>query len=223
MSDDRPLEALVVGVGPGLGVALARRFGREAFAVTIVARTESRLARIAEELTAERIRIEIAAADAGNSERFRSAMRALAERITPSVVVYNAAVVAQDNVLTSDIQYLQNAYNVDALGAIIAAQTFTPAMRLAGRGTFLATGGHPGLVPEPAHATLSLGKAGLRTALRLMHDELKLDGVHATNVIVGGTIAPGTALDSVLIADAFWRLHTQQRDEWTAEALFDGS
>jgi short-subunit dehydrogenase len=223
MPVDRPLEALVVGVGPGLGVALARRFGREGFAVTIVARTESRLARVAEELTAEGIRIGIVAADAGDPQRFQPAMRELAEEITPGVVVYNAAIVARDNLLTSDIHYLQNAYNVDALGAIIAAQTFTPAMRLAGKGTFLATGGRPGLEPEPAHATLSLGKTGLRTAVRLMHDELKHDGVHASNVIVGGTIAPGTPLDPVLIADAFWRLHMQQRDEWSAEVLFDGS
>jgi hypothetical protein len=43
------------------------------------------------------------------------------------------------------------------VGAISAAQVFTPAMREAGAGTFLATGGYPGVDPQPAYASLSLG------------------------------------------------------------------
>jgi hypothetical protein len=75
----------------------------------------------------------------------------------PSVVVYNAALIASDSILTSDVDYLLSAYAVDVLGAISAAQVFTPAMRRAGAGTFLATGGYAGVAPQPAYATISLG------------------------------------------------------------------
>jgi hypothetical protein len=95
-------------------------------------------------------------------------------------------------------------------------------MRQAGCGTFLATGGYAGVDPQPAYATISLGKAGLRTAVSLMHDELKAHGVHAASVTVAGAIAPGTPLDPDLIADAYWTLHSQQAPDWTAETYFDG-
>jgi hypothetical protein len=49
-------------------------------------------------------------------------MRQLAEQITPGVVIYNAAIVAPDNVLETDLKYLVTAYKVDAFGAISAAR-----------------------------------------------------------------------------------------------------
>ena len=33
----------IVGVGPGLGLSIARRFGREGYAVALISRTQSRL------------------------------------------------------------------------------------------------------------------------------------------------------------------------------------
>jgi short-subunit dehydrogenase len=105
-------------------------------------------------------------ADAAEPHAFRKALENLAERITPGVVIYNAALIASDGILTSDTDYLLSAYAIDVLGAINAAQVFTPALRQAGTGTFLATGGYAGVDPQPAYATISLGKAGLRQRCR---------------------------------------------------------
>src|SRR3954471_18904093 len=49
--------------------------------------------------------------------------------VTPGVVIYNAAVIASDNVLEVDADYVLSTYTVDVVGAISAAQVFTPAMR----------------------------------------------------------------------------------------------
>jgi short-subunit dehydrogenase len=38
-----PPHLLIIGAGPGLGAGIARRFGREGFAVTLVARREEPL------------------------------------------------------------------------------------------------------------------------------------------------------------------------------------
>jgi short-subunit dehydrogenase len=108
------------------------------------------------------------------------------------------------------------------LGAISAAQVFTPAMRDAGAGTFLATGGYPGVDPQPANSTLSLGKAGLRAAVSLLHDELKGDGVHVAGVTIYGAVAPDTPFAPDRIAETYWALHTQPAAEWSAESVFDG-
>ncbi|MCE0765290.1 SDR family NAD(P)-dependent oxidoreductase [Pseudonocardia kujensis] len=217
-----PQHVIVVGAGPGLGAAIARRFGREGFAVTLVARHERNLAELAGRLRDAGVPVDTVTADVADAHGFRTALEELARRTTPGVVVYNLASIAPDRILTSDVDHLLVTYAVDVVGAVTAAQVFTPAMRRAGRGTFLATGGHPSVAPEPRYATLSLGKAGLRAAVSLLHDDLKADGVHVAGIRIEGAIIPGTALDPGRIADTYWALHTQPPGEWSAETVVDG-
>lgn len=124
--------------------------------------------------------------------------------------------------LSSDIDYLQSTCYVDALGAISAAQVLAPAMRQAGAGTFLATGGYAGVRSQPAYATISLGRSGLRAAATPRHEELKAGAVHATSVAIAGAIAPGTPFGPDRIADTHWDLHARPVGEWTAETVLDG-
>jgi short-subunit dehydrogenase len=213
---------LILGAGPGLGASIARRFGREGFAVTLVARREAALTELAGELRGAGVAVDTATADAADPRGFRTALEGLAEHITPGVVVYNAAIIAADSILTTDAERLLSTYAVNVLGAIIAAQVFTPAMREAETGTFLATGGSPGVEPQPAHASLSLGKAALRAAVSLLHDGLKGDGVHVAGVTIYGVIAPDTPFAPDRIAETYWALHTQPAADWSAETVFDG-
>jgi short-subunit dehydrogenase len=217
-----PRHAVIIGAGPGLGASLARRFGREGYSVTLVARNEQTLSELADELRAAHVKVDTAIADAGDTAGFRAALDEIAARVTPNVVVYNAALVASDSVLSNDVEYFANAYAVDVLGALSAAQVFTPAMCQAGTGTFLATGGYASVSPHPAYASLGLGKAALRNAVSMLHDELKPEGVHAAGVTFWGTIAPGTPLAPDVIADTYWNLHTQPVERWTAETNVDG-
>jgi short-subunit dehydrogenase len=213
---------LILGAGPGLGQAIARRFGREGFAVTLVARREQALAELADQLRRDGITVDTATADAADPHGFRSALETLAERITPGVVVYNAALITSDGILDIDEDYVLSSYAVNVLGAISAAQVFVPAMREAKAGTFLATGGYAGADPQPAYSSLSLGKAGLRAAVTLLHKELNDDGVHAASVQVAGAIAPDTPFSPDTIAETYWALHTQPAADWTDETVFDG-
>ena len=217
-----PRRALILGVGPGLGASIARRFGREGFAVTLVARREQPLVDLADTLRSAGISADTATADAYDLQGFRTRLEVLARDVAPGVVVYNAALIARDRILTSETDHLLSAYAIDVLGAVIAAQVFTPAMRQAHAGTFLVSGGSPGVLPQPDYATLSLGKAALRAAMALMHEDLKADGVHSSGVTIGGAIAPGTAFDPDRIADTYWGLHAQPLSEWAAETAFDG-
>jgi short-subunit dehydrogenase len=216
MPNSNPIDAqqvLILGAGPGLSNSIARRFAREGFAVTLVARREQALAELADQLRAEGIAVDTATADAGDPHRFRSALEGLAERITPGVVVYNAALITSDSTLGINEDYVLPSYAVNVLGAISAAQVFTPAMRKAKARTFLAAGGYAGVDPQPAYASLSLGKAGLRAAVSLLHKELKDDGVLAASLQIAGAIAPGTPFAPNRIAETFWGLHDQPAAE----------
>lgn len=217
-----PQHILIIGAGPGLGTAVARRFGRDGYAVTLVARNEQNLSTLAGQLRSEGVDVDTAAADASDSKAFRAALDELAGRITPAVVVYNAALVTSDSILDIDEDYVLSSYAVNVAGAISTAQVFTPAMREAKAGTLLTTGGYAYIDPYPAYASLALGKASLRAATTLLHKELKGDGVHATSITIHGPIAADTPLAPELIAESYWTLHHQPAAEWTGEIHFPG-
>jgi len=71
MTDPRHL--LLVGTGPGLGAAIARRFAGEGYRLTLVARSEETIATIAQELRAAGADVDVVQADAGDPERLRAA------------------------------------------------------------------------------------------------------------------------------------------------------
>jgi short-subunit dehydrogenase len=218
-----PKHVLIIGAGPGLGAAVARRYARERFRITLVARHEESLAALAAELRASGANIDTVLADAADQEAFRLRLQAIAQADAPGIVVYNAALIARDSVLATDAEYLMAAYNVDVLGAITAAQVLTPAMAQARTGTFLTTNSWLSHVPQSEHATLSIGKSALRAVTHLLHDELARQNVHVAGVTIVGDIADGTAFAPELIAETYWLLHSQPASEWSPEAVFDGN
>ncbi|HET7047925.1 MAG TPA: hypothetical protein VFI54_06595 [Solirubrobacteraceae bacterium] len=104
------------------------------------------------------------------------------------------------------------------VGAVAA-----PVMRGAGSGTILFTGGGFADYPVPALASLSLGKAALRSGATLIADEVASDGVHAASITIVGQVAPGTAFDPDNIAELFWTAHTSGEDTWQTEYRFEGA
>src|SRR5690242_19770304 len=120
-----PKHLLVLGAGPGLSASIARRFGREGFTVTLVARRARALAELAGQLGGEGLSVDTATADAADPHAFRTAMERLARRVAPGVVVYNAALITRDNILDIDEDDLLRTYAVNVLGTITAAQVFT--------------------------------------------------------------------------------------------------
>ncbi|WP_257570842.1 SDR family NAD(P)-dependent oxidoreductase [Streptomyces sp. NP160] len=218
-----PRRVVVIGAGPGLGAAVARRFAREGFSVVLVARRAEALEELAAQLRSAGAEVEVAVADAADADGFRAALEAVARRTPAGVVVYNVGLVAADQLLASSPRYLLDALAVDVVGAVSAAQVFTPAMRGAGAGTLLVTGGGPGLVPDPEHASLTLGKSALRSAVTVLHDQLAPEGVHVASVTVVGVIAPGTDLDPDLLAERYWALHTEPAGAWSTDVVVRGS
>src|ERR1700733_4441827 len=93
--DNRHL--LLVGAGPGLGMAVARRFANGGYRVTLVARSTDGLGDLASSLGDTGSQIETIAADASDPEALRARMAELyAEHGAPGVIIYNAVMGAPD-------------------------------------------------------------------------------------------------------------------------------
>jgi NAD(P)-dependent dehydrogenase (short-subunit alcohol dehydrogenase family) len=216
-----PQHLLLIGAGPGVGAAIARRFGREAFRATLVSRGDG-LDEIAAGLRNEGMSVSQLVLDVGDLDSYRATLRALYEAPdAPAVLVYNASLLVPDGILTSTVEHLRETYDVDVIGAVVAAQIAAPVLRAAGSGTILFTGGGFADYPVPAFATISMGKAALRAAATLVAAEVGGDGVHAASITIAGQVAPGTAFDPDNIAELFWTAHTHGPDEWLAEYRFE--
>ena len=217
-----PRHLLLVGAGPGLGLAVAHRFASGGYRVTLVARSTDRLGELASRLADTGAEVNTIEADAGDPEDFGARMTDLYGRDgAPAVVIYNAVMGAPDRLLTSTVAHLQQAYAVDVIGAIVVAQSAAPAMSAAGFGIIIVTGGGFADHPIPALATVSLGKAALRSAATMLGIDLGPDGIRVATLTIAGQIVAGTSFDPARIAERYWEVvHTA--GPWQAEFRFTG-
>ena len=203
----------MVGAGPGIGAAVARRFARAGLSVGLIARSEATVKAVADGITGDVLAL---TADSTDEVGLRAALDRVVDQYgVPEVVVYNAAIIQPDAVGDLTAQQHLDAWAVNVLGAITTAAHVVPAMAERGSGSFIITGGMP--EPKPGYASLSLGKAGVRTLVTLLDQQYGDSGIHAASVTGGGAVAPGTAYDPDDIAEHYWRLHTQPRDQWEQE------
>ena len=213
---------LLVGAGPGLGMAIARRFAAGGYGVTLVARSTDRLGDLADSLSDAGTAVGTLQADAGDPEGLRARMTELYRREdAPGVIIYNAVMGAPDQLLSASAAHLQAAYAVDVVGAIVVAQVAAPAMKAAGFGTMIVTGGGFADHPIPALATVSLGKAALRSAATMLGADLEPDGIRVATLTIAGQIIAGTAFDPERIAERYWEV-VQTDGPWQAEFRFTG-
>ena len=214
--------ALVIGAGPGLGAAIAHRFAQEGFPVTLVARRRDAAEEIAARVRERGVPALPLEADVTDEDALRSAIdRSVEEFGIPDVVVYNAALIRRDAPGDLTAKQYVDAYMVNVVGALTAAAHAAPAMASRGLGSFIITSGMP--QPIAQYTSLSLGKAAVRALAEILHQQYGPDGVHVATVTVYGSIAPGSKFDPQDIAECYWLIHTQPRDEWELDHPYTGT
>jgi short-subunit dehydrogenase len=178
---------LLIGAGPGVGASVIRRFGREGFRSTLIARSET-LERLATELRSDGLGIEAISLDIADLDGYRAALdRIFRAPGAPGIIVYNAALPDPGEILDTSVERLRTAYDVDVIGAVVAAQVAIPVLRTAGAGTLLVTSGGFADHPVPGLATLSMGKAALRSAATLIAAGVRENGIHAATITIAGS------------------------------------
>jgi NAD(P)-dependent dehydrogenase (short-subunit alcohol dehydrogenase family) len=222
--------AAVLGAGPGLGAAVARRFAREGFAVALMARKEESVAGVREEIEGNGGAALYASADATDPASVEVAFGQVRDKIgDPEVFVYNAGAFQMGGVLEVDSRRFDECFKANCAGAFYAAQQVLPAMIESGRGTILFTGATASLRGSARFSALAVGKFGLRALAQSMAREFGPQGIHVAHVIIDGQIntprmremSPDreyhTMLSPDAIAETYWQLHTQDRTAWTLE------
>lgn len=210
----------IVGAGPGLGIALAGRFLTGGYDVALVSRSPGRLERW-RQAQVQPERVGLFSADAGSPESLAEAFDATRSwRGETSVLIYNAAAMAPNQIASLDSAVIAETMRVDVGGALSCIQEVLPAMRREGRGTILLTGGGLALEPYPEWGSLAAGKAALRSVGLGLFKELLPAGIHVAVVAVCGIVEPGGLFDPDLVAEQYWQLHAQPLDQAQRELVY---
>lgn len=222
--------AAIVGVGPGLGAAVARRFAREGYAVALIARREESLSGAREEIESEGGTALAVTADATDAGSVSSAFEKVRSELgDPEVFVYNAGAFQMGGILEITPEQFDDCLRANCSGALYAAQQVLPAMVEAGHGTAILTGATAALRGSARFSALATGKFALRALAQSMAREFGPQGIHVAHTIIDGQIETprlresspdreeSTTLSPDAIAETYWQLHVQDPRTWTME------
>jgi NADP-dependent 3-hydroxy acid dehydrogenase YdfG len=182
---------LIVGAGPGISAATARRLGREGYEVGLVARREQPLRELADQLRKDDVPTVTTTADSGDPAALTSAIEGLVGEVGPvDVLLYNVSVGREIAAADLTPEQLTADLAAGAVGLQTAVRAVLPGMRSRGGGTVLVTGS--GAADRPAVTLPSLGvqKAAVRALAHVLSVALAPEGVHVATVTIRGLVGP---------------------------------
>jgi NADP-dependent 3-hydroxy acid dehydrogenase YdfG len=201
----------IIGAGPGLGLAVARRFGREGFSVALVARDAAKLDRLVAGLRDDGVTAAGFVADARDRAALTAALDRAAADLGPVEVLQYSPVPAREfmkPVLETTADDLVGPLEMSVLGPAAAVQHVLPGMRDLGRGTVLFPNGGSAVRPRDAVTGTSVAFAAESAYARLLHDALAPEGIHVAQLIIPLGIGGGEPdHEADALAQRLWELH----------------
>jgi NAD(P)-dependent dehydrogenase (short-subunit alcohol dehydrogenase family) len=223
-----------VGASRGLGAAVARRFAREGFRVTLIGRSAQKLAATLEELRKAGATAEAIVGDVTDEALVRRAVAQADAADAPlEAAIFNAGGNWPKAFLEMDAAFLDGMWRVNALAGFFFAKAALEAMLPRERGSLIFTGASASLRGRAKFGGFAQAKAALRALAQSAAREFGPQGIHVAHVVVDGAIdgdrinsflpglkaqrGPDGLLDPDAIAENFWQLHCQTRSAWTHE------
>ena len=209
----------IVGAGSGLGLSIAKMFGRNGFSVALVARTQKTLDGLAAELREAGIEAAGFAADVTDRPSLVAAFARIKERFgqvdvleySPAPKTFTDAMIAP---LDATVENLQPELDYYLYGGLTAAQQVLPEMIERDAGTLLFTTGGSSLdvfAGPPEYGNIAVAAAALRAYVLKLTQVLTGTGVYAAHVPIFARIGSGgpeTQADT--IAELYWDIYTKR-------------
>ncbi|KAK6362275.1 hypothetical protein TWF730_005971 [Orbilia blumenaviensis] len=230
--------ALVAGVGPGTGAAIAKKFA-SLYSVVLLARSPNSYETTVKEINEAGGTAVGFSADVQDEASVKNVFEQVAKEFPDRPVaaaIYNVGgVFSRKPFLEQSVEGFKLGYETSVLGAFIFAQAALPHLLSAAKSpiphppSLFFTGATAAIKGSPYLQSFSPGKFALRSLTQSLAKEFGPGGVHVSHLIVDGVIdtpktaewlkgAPeGSKIDPAAIAETYWALHQQPRTTWTWE------
>ncbi|MDT8399912.1 MAG: SDR family NAD(P)-dependent oxidoreductase [Pseudomonadales bacterium] len=215
----------IIGVGPGNGLALSKRFAAGGYRVAMLSRDQTRLAAYARDIPGA----SSYSCDAGDESSLTAALAAVKRDLGAiDVLIYNVGVGVWTGFEESNAADFEASWRINTLGLFHAGQAVAADMTARG-GAILISGATASVRGGPKTAVFAPAKAAQRSLAQSMAKTLGPKGVHVAYVIIDGVIdlprtramLPDKPDDFFLnpddIAEAYYHLTQQGRSAWTFE------
>jgi NAD(P)-dependent dehydrogenase (short-subunit alcohol dehydrogenase family) len=227
---------LIVGVGEGVGGAIAKAFAAEGYTVCITRRTRNldQLEALAGEIRAAGGTVHAFGCDARSEDETVALFDKIEAEIGPlEVVVFNIGANVRFGIRETTTRVFTKVWEMACFAGFLAGREAAKAMVPRGRGTILFTGATASMRGGKGFSAFASAKAGLRILAQSMARELGPIGIHVAHIVVDGAIdgnftrANRTNVQDLLDADSILKpeeiaqnyvwLAQQQRSAWTQE------
>jgi NAD(P)-dependent dehydrogenase (short-subunit alcohol dehydrogenase family) len=207
----------IIGAGKGLGAAVARRFGKEGFAVGLISRHQGRLDALAAELEQDGVQAKGFVADVRDPASIASALERVTETLGPIEVLQYSPLPQKEvmrPVLVSTPDDLGGPIEFSICGPVAAVHQVVPGMRFLPEGSnpsILFVNGGSAVKPGRNVTGTSVAFAGQAAYAELLHEVLGEEGIYVGQLIIGGRIIEGDEeKDPAVLADRIFALHTKR-------------
>ena len=207
----------IIGAGKGLGAAVARRFGKEGFAVGLISRHQGRLDALAAELEQDGVQAKGFVADVRDPQSIAAALERVTETLGPIEVLQYSPLPQKDfmrPVLETTPDDLRGPVEFSIYGPVAAVHQVLPGMRFLGEDatpSILFVNGGSAVKPGRNVTGTSVAFAGQAAYAELLHEVLGEEGIYVGQLIIGGRIIEGDdEKDPDVLADRIFELHTKR-------------
>ncbi|MGW6356006.1 SDR family NAD(P)-dependent oxidoreductase [Streptomyces sp. NPDC055092] len=204
----------LVGAGPGLGLATARRFGTASHSVALISRNVEHLDALTADLSRDGVPARGFAADVLDPGSLTTALEAASETLGPIEILQYSPVPRADfmkPVLDTRADDLDAPLGFSVKGPVTCVNAVLPGMRALGRGTLLFVNGGSAVRPHPERAGTSIAFAAESAYARMLHDALAPENIHAAQLIIPGAIRPEAERSSPeVLAERLYAIHAER-------------
>lgn len=202
--------AIVTGASSGIGEGIAKMLSLDGVKVTVIARRQNELQRVAEEIRQRGGTALIAPADLGDEQALRAVVEQTQNTLGPVDILVNSG----GNIYTSaiheiDMQAWDASLNVNLRAAIVLCSAVLPGMRERKRGYIVNIASEAGVYVYGGMGDYAISKHALRVLTELIQEENQDFGIKAW------AICPGF-VDTPLAA---WASGTNPRNFLTVEEV----
>jgi NADP-dependent 3-hydroxy acid dehydrogenase YdfG len=165
----------IVGAGPGLGLSIAKTFGRHGFEVARVSRNNDNLEALVARLAEFHVNSAAFPADVTDQTGLTDALEKPVAQFGGIDVLEYSPYSGLTPLRPEDMNvgHLQPEIDHHLYGAVTAARTVLPPMQKAGAGTLLFTTGGGAITPYPMLSALNAAQAATRNWALHLHNVLQ--------------------------------------------------